>query len=552
MRRWNGWGDEGQSHPLPEAAAGYLAEQLGHGERLADASLAAVVATIPTARHAPHPLIDDDPLERLRHARGQSLPDWIELRSGQVDSFPDGVAYPHSERQVTTLLQYAAKHAIHLIPYGGGTSVVGHINPERGGGPVVSVDMRRMASLVDLDEESRLATFGAGVNGPDLETKLRQHGLTLGHYPQSFEYSTLGGWIATRSSGQQSYYYGRIEDLFAGGRMETPVGAIALPAFPASAAGPDLRHMVLGSEGRFGIISQATVRVRPLPEREGFYACFFRDWESGLAAVRKITQAGLPASMLRLSDARETQTTLALSGQDRLLPWADRGLRILGYGPDRCLLIYGLTGARREHGRMRRQIASVMRAHGGLPAGGMIGEQWRKSRFRSPYLRNTLWEEGYAIDTLETAIRWSDVLPTAKRVKDILRDGLVEEAEHVLVFCHLSHVYVDGASIYFTYLFRRAADPEQTRERWQRLKQAASRVIVDQGGTISHQHGVGLDHAEYLVAEKGRLGLSALEAMRREFDPAEIMNPGKLLNSHSISEIEQTNEGKRDVGARLA
>jgi alkyldihydroxyacetonephosphate synthase len=552
MRRWNGWGDEGQTYPLPDIAAGYLAEQIGPAQQLCDAALTSVVAGVPAARHAPHPLISDDPLARLRHARGQSLPDWIDLRSGQIETFPDAVACPQSEAQVKALLEYAAQNAVRLIPYGGGTSVVGHINPESGSDPVVSVDMRRMAGLLELDKESRLATFAAGVSGPELESQLQQNGLTLGHYPQSFEYSTLGGWIATRSSGQQSYYYGRIEELFAGGRLLTPVGTVDLPAFPASAAGPDLRHMVLGSEGRFGIISRATVRVRPLPEREGFFACFFHDWESGAVAVREIAQAGLPASMLRLSDARETETTLVLSGQDRLLPWADRGLRILGYGPDRCLLIYGLTGARREHGRLRRRLASMMRTHGGLPVGGMIGRQWRKSRFRSPYLRNTLWEEGYAIDTLETAIRWSDVLPTADRVKGVLRDGLANDVERVLVFCHLSHVYADGASIYFTYLFRRAADPEQTRDRWRRLKQAASQVIVDQGGTISHQHGVGVDHAGYLVAEKGENGLRALEALRRSLDPTSLMNPGKLLNGHSIDKIELTDEDKRDVESRLA
>ena len=268
--------------------------------------------------------------------------------------------------------------------------------------------------------------------------------------------------------------------------------------------------------------------------------------------MREIAQAGLPASMLRLSDARETETTLALSGQDRLLPWAERGLGFLGYGPGRCLLIYGLTGASGGHGRKRRQLARVMRTHGGLPAGGLIGEQWRKSRFRSPYLRNTLWEEGYAIDTLETAIRWSAVLLTAGRVKDVLRDGLIEDAERVLVFCHLSHVYADGASIYFTYLFRRAADPEQTRDRWRRLKGAASEAIVEQGGTISHQHGVGVDHAGYLVAEKGATGLRALEAMRRSLDPDGLMNPGKLLPGLPIDNIELIAEDKRDVGARLA
>jgi alkyldihydroxyacetonephosphate synthase len=487
------------------------------------------MAAIPAPRHAPNALINDGPQDRLRHARGQSLPDWIDLRSGQIDSFPDGVAHPESEAELAALIEHASHHDIYLIPYGGGTSVVGHINPQCDVGPVVSVDMGRISNLIELDRESWLATFGAGITGPQLEIQLHRHGLTLGHFPQSFEYSTLGGWIATRSSGQQSYYYGRIEDLFAGGRLQTPAGVLELPVFPASAAGPDLRHIVLGSEGRLGFITRATVRVRPLPDRDGFYACFFHDWASGLAAVRDIAQARLPVSMLRLSDAQETETTLVLAGQDRLLPWANRVLRGLRYGPERCLLIYGLTGDRRGHGRLRRQVAGAVRPHGGLPVGGLIGRQWRMSRFRSPYLRNTLWELGYAVDTLETAVRWSDVDRMAATVKGILGEGLAEDSQRVLVFCHLSHVYADGASIYFTYLFRHSTDPEETRQRWRRLKGAASRTIVELGGTISHQHGIGEDHAVYLASEKGKLGLRSLEAMRSSLDPDGLMNPGKLL-----------------------
>lgn len=532
MRRWNGWGDDGQDYPLTGLAVEYLASLAGPGETIPDARLASVVPSVPPPRHEAHPLICDDPIERLRHARGQSLPDWIDLRSGQVNTFPDGVATPESDSDVRKLIDFATRQGLRLIPYGGGTSVVGHINPLPSAEPVVSVDLRRMAGLIELDEESQLATFGAGVTGPALESQLRPHGMTLGHFPQSFEYSTLGGWIATRSSGQQSYHYGRIEDTFAGGRLQTPVGVVELPVFPASAAGPDLRHLVLGSEGRFGIITRATMRVRPLPERERFYACFFHDWESGAAALRAIAQARLRASMLRLSDAQETETTLILSGKDQLLAWADRGLRALGYGPGRCLLIYGLTGESRAFGRQRRHLASMMRAHAGLPVGSMIGEQWRKSRFRSPYLRNTLWERGYAVDTLETAVRWSDVQATASAVKDVLHKGLVADNESVLVLCHLSHIYGDGASIYITYLFRRAADPEVTRDRWLRLKQGASETIVSLGGTISHQHGVGIDHVHYLAAEKGTLGLQSLEAARRVLDPEGIMNPGKLLGAH--------------------
>jgi alkyldihydroxyacetonephosphate synthase len=529
MRRWNGWGESSVSYPLPHAAKRFLEQVLGEGNPSPDAELETVLALVPPTRAVDHALITTDPEERLRHARGQSLPDWIALRSGEIEAFPDGVAFPEREQHVRNLLRYAADTGAALLPYGGGTSVVGHINPMVDDRTVVTVDMRRLSALFDLDRQSRLATFGAGVQGPQLEAALKSHNYTLGHFPQSWEQSTLGGWIATRSTGQQSYRYGRIEDLFAGGHLETPIGPLALPPIPASAAGPDLRQMILGSEGRLGVITHATVRVRELPEHERFYGAFFHEWESGVCAVREIVQAGLPLSMLRLSDALETETTLALSGRERLVGWGERALSLLGWGHDRCLLIYGISGERREVSLSRRRLHNALRDHGALPTGTLIGEQWRKSRFRTPYLRNTLWDHGYATDTLETAVPWSSVLRTARDVKESLLNGLMEEDERVMAFAHLSHVYPDGASIYVTFLFRRSASPSATVLRWQKLKAAASEVILSHGGTISHQHGVGLDHTPYLAAEKGPLGMVALEAVRAALDPQGTLNPGKLL-----------------------
>ena len=531
MRRWNGWGEDTITYPLPETAVQYLETLVGAGLRLDDVSLERVLANIPAARLSPYPHLSTDPEDRLRHARGQSLPDWIALRSGRVGVFPDGVAYPACDEDVRALLDYARRTGTRLIPYGGGTSVVGHINPLPGGAPVLTLDLSRLNRLLDLDETSQLATFEAGITGPEIEKLLNARGYTLGHYPQSFEYSTLGGWIATRSSGQQSYYYGRIENLFAGGHMETPLGALDLPPHPASATGPDLCQMILGSEGRLGLITRAIVRVRLLPEEESFHAFFFHNWESGAAAVREIAQAGLKLSMLRLSNALETTTTLALSGKESLVEWAKRGLYFLRYDEGRCLLITGFTAEKKDKAA-REQFAAareVIRAHGGLWTGTPIGKMWKKSRFLTPYLRNTLWERGYALDTLETAVPWSSVLPTAEETQKVIREGLAEIGERALVFAHLSHVYKDGAGIYVTYLYRRADDPDETLRRWQVLKGAASRVIVAHGGTISHQHGVGLDHAPYLTAEKCVLGMQLLEAARRTFDPQSMLNPGKLL-----------------------
>ncbi len=530
MKRWNGWGDDSIQTKLPAGAARFLASVIGEGEIFLDAAFADILKRVPVSplSQKSHPLIRTDADIRARHARGQSLPDWIALRSGNIDAFPDGVAIPKNDDDVRTLIQFARDAQLALIPYGGGTSVVGHINPLRHI-PTLTLDVSRLTDLFELDAESHLATFGAGITGPELETKLRARGFTLGHFPQSWEFSTLGGWIAARSSGQQSYYYGRIEDLFAGGHVETPLGALDLPPLPASAAGPDVREMTLGSEGRTGVITRATLRIRPVPEYENFYAVVMRDWDLGVKAVRALAQNRMGVAMLRLSDADETFANLMLAGHPRALEFAQRALGILGYGAEKCMLIFGVTGARRETTRVRHETENALRAFGGLPVPFLIGDLWRKNRFRAPYLRNTLWERGYALDTLETAVPWARVHETSNIIKHVIREGLQDRGERVLVFAHLSHVYNDGASIYVTYAFRRANDPQETLARWQKLKTAASHVIVAQRGTISHQHGVGVDHAPYLIAEKSALGILAIENSLRAFDPYGMMNPGKLI-----------------------
>ncbi len=529
MRRWNGWGDDTIDYPLPENAAAFLAELVGTGTPVANVALAAVVASVPSSRLPPHPLVSTDPALRVRFARGQSFPDWVAMRYGRIPAYPDGVATPLTAEDVVQLIQFAAAHDARVIPYGGGTSVVGHINPEPDAQPTLTINLQRLNKLHKLDEPSRLAIFGAGIQGPDLEAQLRAHGYTLGHFPQSFEYSTLGGWVATRSSGQQSLGYGRIESLFAGGVLHAPAGRLEMPPYPASAAGPDLRQLVLGSEGRMGIITQATVRISALPEREDFHAVFFPDFISGQRAVRQIMQADIPLSMLRLSTAVETTTTLALAGHEQLIGLLERLLAIRDVGADKCMLLLGFTGSNDQIKISRRAALTITGEHGGIHVGRTFGSQWHKGRFRTPYLRNTLWDQGYGVDTLETAVPWENVPATLEAIENSLRPALEPWNERVHIFTHLSHMYSTGASIYTTYLFRLTPDPDETLHRWQQMKAAASRAIVAHQGTISHQHGVGTDHVPYLPAEKGELGMAALSDVFRRFDPQRIMNPGKLL-----------------------
>lgn len=528
MKRWNGWGNPQTYYPLPEPARDYLTSLFGQLDPAPDASFEAVLRSVPDPRLPAHPLVDVSPAARLTHARGQSLPDWVALRSGRIPAFPDGVACPTDEEQVRALLTFARRVGAAVIPYGGGTSVVGHINPLAGPAPTLTLSLERMTRLLELDEIGQTAVFEAGVTGPALEAALAARGYTLGHFPQSHEYSTLGGWIAARSSGQQSYHYGRIEQLFLGGHVETPLGSLDLPHFPASAAGPDVREMILGSEGRMGVITRARVRISRLPQAEAFYGVFFPTWEQGMEAVRCMAQERLPVSMLRLSNPQETETTLILSGK----PWVEtalRGLGWLGYGPERSLLIFGVTGSAAHVRRTRRQAAAICRRFGGLFVGTAAGHTWQKNRFLAPYLRNTLWETGVAVDTLETVIPWPRLGEAARAAPAAIVAAMEKFDEKVLAFAHLSHIYRDAASLYTTFLFRRTADPDELLERWQAMKHAASLTIQQFGGTISHQHGVGTDHAAYLPAEKGALGMEAIRAVCKAFDPDGMMNPGKLF-----------------------
>ncbi|KAA8985158.1 FAD-binding oxidoreductase [Halospina sp. K52047b] len=529
MRRWNGWGDASFHLPLPAAGQDFLKARLGAASPLSEATLEQVCAEVPESRIPERPGVHTDPETRVRHARGQSLADWLAMRSGDFGLFSDAVALPEHSEEVAELLQWARERDLVVIPYGGGTSVAGHINPEDSGRPILTLSLERMNRLMDLDAESQIATFGAGTPGPLVESQLLAHGYTLGHFPQSFELSTIGGWVASRSSGQQSLRYGRIEQLFAGGRMETFQGAWEVPTFPASAAGPDPREMVLGSEGRFGAITEVKVRVTAVAEHESFHVLFFPDWERARLCARQLVQNRTPLSMLRLSNAVETETQLALAGHPTMIGMLERYLGWRGAAEGKCMMTVGLTGTKAQCRTGLRELKRISRGNDGVYTGTYLGRKWEQKRFTMPYLRETLWEQGYAVDTLETATDWDNVDTLMERIETTLRHGLQSEGEPVHVFTHLSHVYGQGCSIYTTYVFRCAGSYEATHERWARLKQAASQVIVNNRGTISHQHGVGKDHAPYLPTEKGPVTIGMLHAMSRYMDPDQRLAPGVLL-----------------------
>ncbi len=472
-----------------------------------------------------------DRIDRLGHARGQGLVDVLRLRTGRVPALPDAVVRPADADEVATVLAACAQSGIRVIPWGGGTSVTGGVNVVAGDPPVISLDLGRMAGVHDLDEVSGLATVGPGTPGPRLEAELATRGLTLGHFPQSWELATVGGWVATRSSGQESLGYGRIEDMVAGLELVAPRDRLVLDARPASAAGPDLRQLVMGSEGRLGVITEVTFRVRPRPAEVGVEAALLPDLGHGLEAARELTRSDLSLTMLRLSDAPETQVAMAVGlASSRFAGLARGWLRLRGLGDDACLLLVGSAGDPFDVGDALAAARSIVRAHSGMSLGRGPGAHWTRDRFRHPYLRESLLDLGYATDTFETATVWSRAADVRERIVAAISSALDAGGERVAVLCHVSHPYRDGTSLYFTFFIRCADDPDATVERWARVKRAANRALVASGATLSHHHGIGQWHAPDYPDEVGRTGRDLVAAAARRMDPDGILNPHVLLD----------------------
>lgn len=533
--RWNGWGNININKEVSAHGAKLIKSHIGKTKKLSSVSLQQVLKTVPKSR-LPVAMTELDTVSvdnevRLRHARGQSFPDWIAMHGGDFEVFPDGVAFPESTADVETLLKMASEHDLIVIPFGGGTSVAGHINPQKGSRPVVTIAMSKMDQLIDLDSESQIATFGAGTQGPAVEAQLDAHGYRLGHYPQSWELSTLGGWIAARSSGQQSLGYGRIEQMFAGGTLVTPQGVLNIADIPASAAGPDLREMMMGTEGRAGIFTEVKMRVQSQPEEELFKVAFLPNWEAGKEVLRQAVQKNVRLSMLRLSNAVETDAHLHLGTTPSQFMAISTYLKARGLSSEKVMLTYGVSGDKAQNKLALTQFNKLLKQQGSVTGKitDIMGSVWAHGRFKFPYLRGTLWEKGIMVDTFETATNWNYIDEQMAQMQQAVQTSLADEGEEVMAFTHISHVYKQGASLYTTYFFRAAKDHASTLNRWQKIKHAASLSLTNGTATISHQHGVGRDHAPYLAAEKGKLGIQVTHDMLKSLDPEQRMNPGVLI-----------------------
>jgi alkyldihydroxyacetonephosphate synthase len=540
--RWWGWGEDGHDAPLSPAALALLEAELGplpprrdpvalDAVRLPDAALPAHVREALAAIVGEEHVLADRGA-RIAHAAGRGYHDLVRLRAGEATPAPDAVVYPGSTEEVAAVLRACAEHAVAVVPFGGGTSVVGGVEPLRGAfEAVVTLDLARLDRLVAVDRTTLSATVQAGMTGPALEAALAEHGLTLGHFPQSFEFSTVGGWVATRSSGQASTGYGRIDALVLGIRAVTPAGEIATRELPASAAGPSLRDLLVGSEGALGVIVEVTLRVRPRPTARRYEAFSLPSFAAGVDAFRALAQAGAAPDVARLSDEAETRVSLAMQGgfPTRALR---SYLRARGHG-DGCLVIAGWDARSEAELRARRtRAARALRAAGGIALGTPVGAAWEHGRFAAPYLRDELLAHGVLVETLETATTWSRLLDLHAAVAGALDGALRARGTPPVVMCHVSHLYRAGASLYYTFVARQeqGAEPRQ----WNAAKAAASEAILAGGGTITHHHGVGRDHAPWLPDEVGPLGIDLLRAAKATLDPAGIMNPGKLLDPAAL------------------
>ncbi len=493
----------GKPHPIPRREAPVLTPS-----RLGEHDLEALAAIV----GADHATRDD--AERALHLGGKSTPDLLARRLDEPQTAPDAVVSPASHTEVLAVLETCAERGIAVVPFGGGTSVVGGVQPDGGRHDrVIALDLARTAALLDLDETSLLATFGAGTTGPQAEELLGARGYTLGHFPQSFEYASLGGYAATRSSGQASRGYGRFDDLVHALRIATPVGELVLGRAPASAAGPDLRELFLGSEGAFGVLTEVTVRIRPVPAATAYGAWTVPDFEAGAAAFREATQRGIRPTVLRLSDETETRVNAALGGHLTRM----RG----------CLAIATIEAeSEADAAAVHDQLDAVFTARSATPRGEDPARSWERGRFSSPALRDTLLGAGVLAETLETATTWANLGALKTAVTDALRETLAAEGTKPIVLCHISHVYPAGASLYFTVVAALTTDPVG---QWAHAKDAASRAIGAAGGTITHHHAVGRDHRPYLETEVGPLGIAVLQAVKDTLDPSGIMNPGALV-----------------------
>ncbi|HVD20045.1 MAG TPA: FAD-binding oxidoreductase [Propionibacteriaceae bacterium] len=477
-----------------------------------------------------------DDLERIVHTYGKSVRDLLRLRAGDIPRIPDVVVYPANEAEVQLIVDHAVAADAVIIPYGGGSNIAGSLHaPEDETRPVISVDLGRMNQVIEIDEESGLARIQSGAQGPDLEKQLIDQGWTLGHYPDSFTHSTLGGWVATRSSGMQSDKYGDIADIARGMRVVMPGKVLEVRPLPHTSTGPSVREMVLGSEGRLGVITEVTVQVHRIPEVRVILGYLFPSWEAGLAAMQEISTSDAHPSITRVSDAKETRFSFATrkkSSKISISSLISKGLmKVLerrGWNLDEvCLSFIGYEGGKAHVARQKKIVKDIVSEHGGILLGKGPGELYDQKKFDTPYIRDFLLDRGAIGDVSETAAPWSKLLPLYRNVMTAAEKVYAQLGVTGWIMCHLSHSYHSGACLYFTFAFKH--DGVDPLSQYEPLKNAIQQAFVDSDGTLSHHHAVGTEHAAWLEQDISAPGVHMIDGLFTAMDPGRNFNPGKIV-----------------------
>ena len=548
--KWWGWGDEGVAftHEDKPALRPFIKRHLALDvARVSSRPLAFGDLRIPESSLAsglrgalelavPSEQVSTDPLDRVVHARGKSLRDLVRHRGGEVGRLPDVVVRPHDEEAVAAILRVALEADAVVIPFGGGTSISGSLEVSvTETRTVISVDLGRLDRVLDIDDASRLARVQAGVFGPHLEEQLNARGWTLGHFPDSFAHSTLGGWIATRSSGMQSDRYGDVADLTRGLRVVTPAGLLITRPVPHTSTGPSVREMVLGSEGRLGIITEATVHVRRVPERRVILGYLFPTWADGLAAMHDIAASEASPSVTRVSDAPETRFSFATKKDPSLLDRiTSKALAVYLQRRRRfdldamCLSFIGYEGTGPFVAVQRKLVGRIVARHGGLCVGRGPGSLYDQKKFDTPYIRDYLLDRGAIADVAETAAPWSALPALYEKVMASANAAFDDQQVQGYVMCHLSHSYHAGACLYFTFGLTPSGNRDALEE-YDGVKSAIQQTFVDSGATLSHHHAVGTEHASWLEQDISAPGVAMLHALFDGMDPGANLNPGKIV-----------------------
>jgi alkyldihydroxyacetonephosphate synthase len=470
--------------------------------------------------------------ERILHTYGKSYPDLVRIRRGEIKRAPDLVFFPECHGDVEFLIETAHDLNVCVIAFGGGTNIVGGVEPlDLQKRMIVSLDLRKMNRVISIDDYSLTATIEAGALGPKLESDLQARGFSLGHYPDSFEFSTLGGWLATRSAGMQSDAYGKIEDMVVALRLVTPRGTLSTRITPASAAGPDLNRMALGSEGTLGVITEATMKIHRTPAVKDYRGFLFRTFEDGIHAIHETLGQGFIPSMIRLQDAGETELAINLKSPKKGFgAWFQRQvkkyLKYAGYAKP-CILLIGFEGDEKVIAPVRQGSLAILKKYGAFSLGKGVGKTWSADKFNVPYLRDFIMDYACMVDVAETATTWSNLLPLYRNSIAAIKSQFAKDGLPGYVGCHISHTYSTGASLYFTYAARQKIGREL--EQYYGYKKIITDTFLKSGGTLTHHHAVGYEHKAWMEEEVSRAGIATLHALKNHLDPKAILNPGKLL-----------------------